>query len=430
MGVDPNSLGKKGNWLGFDLHLPSLFVHLPSPLRFMAEPTPTPDVRLLRAITLRNILSFGPDTPPLELRALNVLIGPNGSGKSNLLACLSLLPAMSGDLSVPFRSGGSTVKDWLRNGSFAPASLEVAIEPRHEDYLVHWLEFSEANYQVQIRRERVSIYADDLLFTPTNAHVVYSAEGPTVITLNGQQEIFSSLAPDTQLSVLAQLRDQRRYPEFARLVKAYEGLIFFRDWSFGSISPIRQPQRADSPGNFLREGGENLALVLNQLRRDPDAKTQIVQLLNNLYEGIDDYETFVQGGYVELFLREGKRLIPASRLSDGTLRFLCLLAILCHPSPPPLICLEEPELGLHPDAVVAIGQLLKEASTRTQLIVTTHSQILLDTFQESPEDVVVVSKEEGSTQFKRLDSAQLKPYLAMDSLGNLWNSGQFGGNRW
>jgi predicted ATPase len=251
-----------------------------------------------------------------------------------------------------------------------------------------------------------------------------------MIQLYGQHEVFSTLASNTHLSVLAQLRDQRRYPEFARLAKAYEGLMFFRDWSFGSVSPIRQPQRADSPGNFLREGGENLALVLNQLRREPDAKAQIITLLNELYEGIDDYETFVQGGYVELFLREGKQLIPATRLSDGTLRYLCLLAILLHPTPPPLICLEEPELGLHPDAIVAVGKLIKEASLRTQLIVTTHSQMLIDTLSESPEDVVVVSKEEGSTHFKRLDADKLRPYLATDSLGNLWNSGQFGGNRW
>lgn len=137
----------------------------------------------------------------------------------------------------------------------------------------------------------------------------------------------------------------------------------------------------------------------------------------------------VEGGSAQIFLREGTS-IPATRLSDGTLRYLCLLAILLHPTPPPLICLEEPELGLHPDAVVAVGKLIKEASTRTQLIITTHSQILVDTFQESPEDVVVVSKEKGSTHFKRLDADKLRPYLETYSLGSLWSSGDIGGNRW
>lgn len=233
-----------------------------------------------------------------------------------------------------------------------------------------------------------------------------------------------------KLSVLAQLRDRKSYPEFARLVKTYEGLAFFRDWSFGGISPIRQPQRADSPGNFLRDGGENLGLVLNQLRREPEIKQQIISLLNELYEGIDDYETFVQAGYVELFLREGKQLIPATRLSDGTLRYLCLLAILLHPTPPLLICLDAPELGLHPDAIVAVGKLIKEASTRTQLIVTTHSQMLLDTLSESPDDVVVCSKRDGATVMERLDAEKLAIWLKDYSLGQLWNGGQLGGNRW
>ena len=394
----------------------------------LPDPTPaTPDVRLLRSITLRNILSFGPDTPPLELRALNVLIGPNGSGKSNLLACLSLLPALATDWSTPFRAGGSTIKDWFWKGQTGQlASLEVSIEPNQIEYLVHRIDFDEIDYQARIQRETVGIHSDDTL-KPRAPHKIYLKETPSMMEIEGERQLSFF---DNHLSVLAQLRDRKSYPEFARLVKAYEGLAFFRDWSFGSISPIRQPQRADSPGNFLRDGGENLGLVLNQLRRDPEVKQQIVSLLNELYEGIDDYETFVQAGYVELFLREGKQLIPASRLSDGTLRFLCLLAILCHPMPPPLICLEEPELGLHPDAIVAVGKLIKEASLRTQLIITTHSQMLIDTLSESPEDVVVCSKRDGATHMQRLDGEKLAMWLKEYSLGELWNSGQLGGNRW
>ena len=398
----------------------------------MAEPTqhPTPatppDVRLLRSITLRNILSFGPDTPPLELRALNVLIGPNGSGKSNLLACLSLLPAMAGDLTVPFRTGGSNVKDWL-NEKHPPAKLEIiSVQPANA-LLLHQITFKADDYRVRIKWEIIKWLNTDL----TEIGIAYMAD------LNGLRNLLliddeprDAATISVNSSVLAQLRDSTKYRALAQLVHTYEGLAFFRDWSFGSISPIRQPQRADSPGNFLRDGGENLALVLNQLRRSPEIKHQIESLLNELYEGINGYETFVQAGYVELFLTEGKRQIPASRLSDGTLRYLCLLAILLHPTPPPLICLEEPELGLHPDAVVAVGKLIKEASTRTQLIITTHSQILLDTLSESPEDVVVCSKRDGATHMQRLDAEQLAVWLKDYSLGTLWNSGQLGGNRW
>ncbi len=403
--------------------------------------TTEPDVRLLRSITLRNILSFGPDTPELELRTLNVLIGPNGSGKSNLLACLSLLPALATDANEPFRVGNSTIKDWFRNDSFhQTASLKIMIEPLKEDYLVHDLEFGEADYQFRVQRESVRIFADDILFTTENAHSVYlfdvkSTNNARLIAGNKKRYIDASRV-SSKSSILAQLRDNKTYPEFARLSEAYEGIVFFRNWSFGSASSIRQPQRADSPSNFLREEGSNLALILNQLRRESAVKIQLLALLNELYEGIDDYETFVQAGYVELFLREGKRLIPASRLSDGTLRFLCLLAILLHPTPPPLICLEEPELGLHPDAVVAVGKLIKEASTRTQLIVTTHSRVLIDTLTDSPEDVIVCGKRDGSTVMERLKSEELANWLKQyGSLGNLWSRGFLGdeagnGNRW
>lgn len=393
---------------------------------------PAPSPRLLRSITIRNLLSFGPDTPPLELRALNVLIGPNGSGKSNLLSALSLLPHMQGDLNEAFKFGNSTLREWLRrDDTERTAEIEVAIEPSREGYLVHALRFTEDDWQLRIREESVQEFADDPLFTPTNAAAIYNASygrGGASLQIHGREADLSRISDSR--SALAQLRDPRTYPEFARLVTAYEGITLFRNWTFGGDSPLRQPQRGDLPGNFLREGGANLALVLNQLRRDFEAKDRIVAMLNELYDDIKDYETFTQVAYVELALREGKNLIPAPRLSDGTLRFLSLLAILCHPNPPPLICIEEPELGLHPDAVVAIGQLLKEASKRTQLIVTTHSRVLIDTLSESPEDVVVCAKRNGVTQMERLDGQMMQVWLEKYSLGELWSSGEIGGNRW
>lgn len=79
-----------------------------------------------------------------------------------------------------------------------------------------------------------------------------------------------------------------------------------------------------------------------------------------------------------MFLTEGDVSIPATRHSDGTLRYLCLLAIMCAPEPPKLICIEEPELGLHPDIPPKVADLLRKASEQTQLIVTTHSDILVE----------------------------------------------------
>jgi predicted ATPase len=107
-----------------------------------------------------------------------------------------------------------------------------------------------------------------------------------------------------------------------------------------------------------------------------------------------------------------------------------LLAILCDPEPPPLICIEEPELGLHPDLMPTIARLLKSAAERTQLIVTTHSDILVDEFTDEPEAVVVCEKVEGQTTMRRLESERLAEWLDRYRLGELWTKGEIGGVRW
>ena len=98
-----------------------------------------------------------------------------------------------------------------------------------------------------------------------------------------------------------------------------------------------------------------------------DSKRQLIAALRKLYDGVVDIKCPVVGGTVTLFLEEsGNREIPATRLSEGTLRYLCLLSILLHPEPPPLIVIEEPELGLHPDLLPTLTDLLIAASERSQ----------------------------------------------------------------
>ena len=126
----------------------------------------------------------------------------------------------------------------------------------------------------------------------------------------------------------------------------------------------------------------------------------------------------------------GGRQIPASRLSDGTLRYLSLLAVLLQPSPPPVVAIDEPELGLHPDIIPHVAELLVEASARMQLIVTTHSRLLVDALGGIPSSVVVCSKEDGQSRFERLDAKALSGWLDSFSLGDLWSKGEIGGNRW
>jgi predicted ATPase len=127
---------------------------------------------------------------------------------------------------------------------------------------------------------------------------------------------------------------------------------------------------------------------------------------------------------------EGGSSITAYRLSDGTLRWLALLTILLNPTPGPVTCIEEPELGLHPDIIPTLADLLRDASTRTQLILTTHSTALVDAFSDEPEAVCVCEKVKGATEIQRLEADRLKVWLEKYSLGHLWASGEIGGNRW
>jgi len=95
-----------------------------------------------------------------------------------------------------------------------------------------------------------------------------------------------------------------------------------------------------------------------------------------------------------------------------------------------LICIEEPELGLHPDVMPEISRLLLEASERTQIIVTTHSSTLVDALSDQPDAVIVCEKRNQKTQMVRLEKEPLAEWLEKYSLGELWRRGKLGGNRW
>jgi predicted ATPase len=94
------------------------------------------------------------------------------------------------------------------------------------------------------------------------------------------------------------------------------------------------------------------------------------------------------------------------------------------------VCIEEPELGLHPDVLPGLADLLRAASERTQLVVTTHSDMLVDAMTETPESVLVCEKHDRCTHVRRLDAGKLAGWLDKYRLGELWTSGELGGVRW
>lgn len=232
-------------------------------------------------------------------------------------------------------------------------------------------------------------------------------------------------------SIISQRKDPDQYPEITYLGNQYSKISLHREWNLGRFTPPRLPQRTDLPEDFLLEDASNLGLVLNNLEHR-GVRSLLIGRLKEFCEAATDISARIHGGTVQIFLHEEElqQPVPATRLSDGTLRYLCLLSILCHPEPPPLVCIEEPELGLHPDILLTTAQLLVEASHRTQLIVTTHSDILIDALTGTPEAIVVCEKEDASTRMHRLDGEALREWLKTYSLGELWRKGELGGNRW
>ena len=235
---------------------------------------------------------------------------------------------------------------------------------------------------------------------------------------------------DPQQSVLSQRKEPDQYPELFWLGQEFNRFRLYREWSFGRGADARMPQKPDLPNDFLREDARNLGLILNRLKRERKIKTRFLKALGAIYEDITDFDVIIEGGTVQVVIEEGDLTVPADRLSDGTLRYVSLLAVLLHPEPPPLLCTEGPELGLHPDLLPTIGDLLVDASKRTQVLVTTHSDILVDALSEQPESVVICEKRDGQTTLRRLDRDGLAEWLKEYTLGALWTDGKLGGTRW
>lgn len=388
----------------------------------------------IRSVSMQNVLSFGPQGAKLDLRPLTVLIGPNGSGKSNLLEVmylLSRLPATGPEVSLP-------IVDWIWKGGSTDsvARIEVlldGIDSIRTPVLRHRLDFHSVAQRFAVADELIEASEKTDARAPRPFFFFRYDHGRAqfagVDSQGAPKRTLRREELDPERSVLAQRNDPDEYPEIAHIRSQYEGIRVYRDINFGPRSPTRQPQRTDLPTRGLLEDGSNLGLILNRLRAHAPSRKRLESLLKRFYESADGVDVQIEGGTAQIYISEGTWTTPATRLSDGTMRWLALLAILLDPSPPTVICLDEPDLGLHPDIIPALADVLVEASERVQIIVTTHSDELVDALSDHPEAIVVCEKDGGATTLKRLDAGTLGGWLDRYSLGELWNKGEIGGRR-
>lgn len=391
----------------------------------------------LRQIRLDGFLSFAPGSEAIELRPLNVLIGPNGSGKSNLLEAISLLAQLpQGDgFQAALRAGGGA-SEWLWRGGSA-STIEVQLngeQDRHFDYKVTWAPRGSGGAQANILDEsfieqptangRAMTY-----FRTDGAKVEMSTQyvGPSGPTPYKTESIDRQFIKDST-SILSQRNTPGAYPDNIWLGEQLARMSEFRDWTFGRFAAPRNAQRTDMPTDGLLPGGSNLGMMLQELSHR-GRLDEVNARLRKFLPRAERLTTRIVGGAILPYLQEegAQDPIPATRLSDGTLRFIGLLVTLLSDPPPPLVCIEEPEMGLHPDALSLVADLLIEASARTQLVVTTHSDVLLSALVDHEESVLVCDYV-GGTQVRRLKGDDLSDWLKSYRLGELWRIGHLGGN--
>ena len=379
--------------------------------------------RFLNSVKFTNLLSFGPEGMELELQPLNVLIGPNGCGKSNFIDGMRILQSLFVDVSSPFSRGGNT-SDWLWKGhdSSPYFSLDLSMGGDNGIFKYH-ADITSDKLRPAFKFESVN-FKDKL----GNQAVISDSHNDQ----NAMSEFFNQEKITSELKKGSLFRDENAW--FSNELNKIKNLRIYSDYELGRYSKIRIPQNASLDPGDIFEGFSNLSLVINDLISKPDILNKIIEKMKIFYDDVVNVNTRTAFGTIQLYLQERSlsETIPATRLSDGTIRFLSMLSVLLHPEPPPLICFEEPEVGMHPDILSTIAELLIDASQRTQLIITTHSDILLSAIGRTcPEAVVVCEKNEKGTKMTRPDPEQLNKWIDENSdLGNVWLSGLIGGNRW
>jgi predicted ATPase len=341
--------------------------------------------------SIRHLESF-------EFRNLNVLIGANGAGKSNFISFFRLLNRiMAKELNLYVaRSGGAD--SFLYYGRKMTPNLQADIL------------FGDYGYQFTLE----PTLSNSVLFS----HESFCQKGQSYLIGSGHSETCSA-------GIVALVTDQYVFPAIKSWV-----VYHFHDTS--DTSPMKR-QCALNDNIRLSPDGANLAAYLYRLQQQYPQHFEIicdtVRLVAPFFAGFQLRPNPLDPNAIQLEWHEKGSDFPflAHHLSDGSLRFICLATVLLQPDElmPSTILIDEPELGLHPYAIELLASLMKQASEKHQLIVSTQSVELLNQFE--PEDVIVVDKKAGQSTFERLDSKKLSVWLEEYSLGDLWKRNQFGG---
>ena len=347
------------------------------------------------------------DLDQFEMRRLNVLIGANGAGKSNFVSYFRMLGEM-----VEGR-----LQSWTRNQGSADRIVSFGV--KETNMLKSFIEFGLNCYEFFLTptvEGNFSFVSERLFF----AGVFFSSEWINL----GSGHTESQLKTNYESSSKGSVADY-----------CYSSIASWKVFHFHDTSDTAGIKRLGSlhDNEYLRPDASNLAAFLYRLSDEtPDIYQQI---LKTVRLAIPFFDRFVfkpqrlptEEEQIRLLWRQkdSDYALWPSQLSDGSIRFICLVTALLQPDPPSTIIIDEPELGLHPYAITLLGSLLRSASKRMQVIISTQSVPLVDEF--SIDDLVIVEREQEVTVFKRYDEKDFKTWLEEYSVGELWEKNIIGG---
>ncbi|MEX5686037.1 MULTISPECIES: AAA family ATPase [Pseudomonas] len=369
---------------------------------------------MLKTLAVANYRSINKLVIPLG--RLNLITGPNGSGKSNLYRALRLLAetaqggvvnalAREGGLDSTFWAGPEHISRRMRNGEVPiEATVRQGVKRLRLGFAGEDFSYSIAlglpektlscfSLDPEIKKE--CIWSGPF-YRP--ASLLVDRDGPMIRAREGLGwEVLAQHTPNFD-SLFDQVGSFRTSPEVMQLREFIRRWRFYDHFRSDADAPVRQPQLGTRTP-VLHHDGRDLAAALQTIREigDPEA---LQTAISDAFPGARLSIAPLQGGRFAIeFYQEGLlRPLSAAELSDGTLRYLLLVAALLTPRPPSLMVLNEPETSLHPDLLPALARLIIRASEQCQVWVVSHARRLISALQEDEEcNCIVLEKTLGQT---------------------------------
>jgi len=365
----------------------------------------------------------------IKLERINVLIGSNGSGKSNFLAFFKLVRTILDQDMINYfkrRGGFSNVK---YKGSPKTENIEGIVE--FDNTNAFFFEIESGNNDIGILKQdgdwwngyhKKTTKISDIYEKEINHHNWHYQGHP-----NSPKP--GSIIKDKLTDPNTSSREHVRYSAvYNQLIQI--NIFHFHDTS--PQSPLRQ-QSSVNDNRKLKEDGENIASYLYKIQEKEPFNFKLIESTiasvfpNFLRFNLEALE--LNKGVIELSWSDSRfpdEYMNASHFSDGTLRFIALSTLLLQKRTPPIIIIDEPELGLHPFAIQKLAAMLRNAAEKgSQIVIATQSVDLLNYF--NADEIMTVDYDKEQTIFKRLDPKDLTAWLGDYSLGDLWQKNIIGG---